>query len=127
MAIAYQLVTYIYSFNGTDHESSRDLRIIAMSKSRETLEEIKSKILGTCDGYFYDIKGDESPYIAASHNHYKVLRWQDRPKKPMFTMQLDSGQTVDLYLYAVDDYYGSGNMEGLSIEEVNYIDPEEFV
>lgn len=78
MAVAYQLVTYIYSFNGTDHESLRDLRILAMSKNKQTLEEIKNKIEGTSNVYFGRCDGDESPYIAASHKHYELLPWQER-------------------------------------------------
>jgi len=129
MATAYQLTTYIYSFNGTDHESLRDLRILAMSKNKQTLEEIKDKIEGTSNGYFGRCEGDESPYIAASHKHYELLPWQERIKikNPTFEMTLDSGRVIQLFLYPVSNYYGSGAMESLHIEQIQYIDLDEFI
>lgn len=129
--IAYRLQTYVSGFQGTDHESSRDLRIICYSKSKETLEEI-SKILFSSDGYNrYDRVNRENntDYENASYDYYNGIYKQKNHRKGLskFPVTLSSGKTIEVDVYPVDDYYGYGAIGSVDIEEFEFISPDDFI
>jgi len=119
----YHLVAHSYCFNGTDHESSRNSRILAISKNINTINEVKAKICGKGFGF----NANTSPYMKACVEYY-ATKYEIRKNLPtQYDLKLDNGRIVKIDFIHIDDYYGEGDLNDIFIESSDYLDPEDFI
>ena len=123
---AYRLIGHFSRFEGTDHESSRDDKIFAISFDEDTLYQIKNQIDGQNEGWGYT--KNRSPYCAAATEYWDTMGYEKRKTaSDKFKMTLRDGKIVEVPLYPVDSYYGEGSLDGLYVEKFDYLHPDDFV
>lgn len=115
---AFRLDAVVQAFAGTDHASDRNTRILAISRDKAKLYRIKDIIENKSSDYY---KASERWYNGSSNpDKYSVAA------DPTFDLVLD-GETIKLTLLPVDDYYGSGSIAYMDIEEFFYPAEQDFI
>ena len=112
---AYRLEAVLTSFGGTDHESSRNTRILAYSRDRDKLVRLEKLIAGEDSAYY-----KESVRFYNSREKYGV------GSNPVYYVDLD-GEKLPVSLIPVDDYYGRGSLSYYDIEEFDFPNENLFI